>query len=82
MQEGSPAQNAARIKAPVLMFHGDRDANVGVAESRLMLSRLKAAGGRADLVIYPGLDHQLYDSQARADLLAQADAFLRASLGL
>ena len=82
VQEGSPAQNAARIKAPVLMFHGDRDANVGVGESRLMLSRLKAAGGRADLVVYPGLDHQLYDSQARADLLAQADAFLRASLGL
>ncbi len=77
MQEGSPAQNAARIKAPVLMFHGDRDANVGVGESRL-----KAAGGRADLVVYPGLDHQLYDSQARADLLAKADAFLRASLGL
>jgi dipeptidyl aminopeptidase/acylaminoacyl peptidase len=82
VREGSPAQNAARIKAPVLMFHGDRDANVGVGESRLMLSRLKAAGAQADLMVYPGLDHQLDDSQARADLLAKADAFLRASLGL
>jgi dipeptidyl aminopeptidase/acylaminoacyl peptidase len=82
VREGSPAQNAARIKAPVLMFHGDRDANVGVAESRLMLSRLKAANHQADLVVFPGLDHQLDDSQARAQMLDKADAFLRASLGL
>ena len=82
LKEGSPAQNAARIKAPVLMFHGDRDANVGVAESRLMLSRLKAADRQADLVVFPGLDHQLDDSQARAQMLDKADAFLRASLGL
>ena len=82
VKEGSPAQNAARIKAPVLMFHGDRDANVGVAESRLMLARLKAADRQADLVVFPGLDHQLDDSQARSQMLDKADAFLRASLGL
>lgn len=82
VQEGSPAQNAARIKAPVLMFHGDQDANVGVAESRLMLARLKAAGGKADLVVFPGLDHQLDDGGARAQMLDRADAFLRTSLGL
>ena len=27
--EGSPAQNVERITAPVLLFHGDRDLNVG-----------------------------------------------------
>jgi dipeptidyl aminopeptidase/acylaminoacyl peptidase len=82
VKEGSPAQNAERIKAPVLMFHGDQDTNVRIGESRLMLSRLKSAGGKAELVVFPGLDHQLDDSKARAEMLAKADAFLKASLGL
>ncbi len=82
VKEGSPAQNADRIKAPVLLFHGDQDVNVGVGESRLMASRLKAAGGKGELVVYPGLDHQLDDSLIRAQMLDKADAFLRTSLGL
>ncbi|WP_421737744.1 alpha/beta hydrolase family protein [Caulobacter sp.] len=82
LREGSPAQNAEKIKAPILMFHGDQDVNVGVGESRLMLSRLKSADKKAELVIFPGLDHQLDDSAARAQMLDKAEVFLRASLGL
>lgn len=82
VKEGSPAQNAEKIKAPVLMFHGDQDVNVGVGESRLMASRLKSAGAKVELVVYPGLDHQLDDSSVRARMLDKADGFLRASLGL
>jgi len=80
--EGSPARNADRIKAPVLLFHGDRDENVGIGESRLMVGKIKSAGGRVELVEFNGLDHQLADPAARAQLLAKADAFLRASLGM
>ncbi|MFW2851518.1 alpha/beta hydrolase family protein [Sphingomonas sp. TX0543] len=82
IREGSPARNAAAIKAPVLMFHGDRDANVGIAESRLMATRLRDAGKKVELVEFKGLDHQLDDSSARAEMLDKADKFLRASLGL
>lgn len=82
VKEGSPAQNAEKIKAPVLMFHGDQDVNVGVGESRLMAARLKSVGGKGELVVYPGLDHQLDDSLVRAQMLDKADGFLRASLGL
>ena len=35
---------------------------------------------RVELVVYPKLDHQLDDSQARADMLRKTDAFLKASL--
>jgi dipeptidyl aminopeptidase/acylaminoacyl peptidase len=80
--EGSPARNAARIKAPVLLFHGDRDTNVGVGESRLMVDKIKAAGGKVDFVEFKGLDHQLRDNTVRATLLGRADAFLRASMGM
>ena len=82
VREGSPAQNAGKIKAPVMLFHGDHDRNVGVRQSRLMDDKLKGAGGKSQLVVYPGLDHQLGDSAARRDMLAKSDAFLRASLGI
>jgi dipeptidyl aminopeptidase/acylaminoacyl peptidase len=80
LREGSPAQNAARIKAPVLLFHGDYDLNVPIVQSRKMQDRLKGAGGRSELVVYPGLDHQLDDSTARIDMLRRSDAFLRQAL--
>ena len=82
IREGSPAQNAERINAPVLMFHGDLDSTVEVGESRLMESRLRSAGKKVDLVIYPKRDHYLDDSQVRIDMLRKSDAFLRASMGL
>ena len=82
VNEGSPAKNAARIKAPVLLFHGDRDTNVAIAESRLMVDKLKSAGGKVELVEFKGLDHQLDDDTARATLLGHADAFLRATMGM
>ncbi len=82
VRAGSPAQNAAAITAPVLLFHGDRDQNVGVGESRLMAGRLRDAGKPVDYVEYPRLDHQLADDTVRADMLAKSDAFLRKAMGL
>jgi dipeptidyl aminopeptidase/acylaminoacyl peptidase len=80
--EGSPARNTAAIRAPVLLFHGDRDINVDIQQSRLMETRLRGAGRPGELIVYPGLDHQLDDSAARADMLRRSDAFLRRVLGL
>jgi dipeptidyl aminopeptidase/acylaminoacyl peptidase len=82
IREGSPAQNAEKIKAPVLMFHGDKDLNVTVRQSRLMADRLKDAGKVHELVIYPKLDHYLEDTTARIDMLKKSDAFLRAAMKL
>ena len=82
VSEGSPARHADRIKAPVLMFHGDHDRNVAVAESKAMDAALRKAGKKSTLVVFPGLDHQLDDSDARERLLDQSDAFLRASMHL
>jgi dipeptidyl aminopeptidase/acylaminoacyl peptidase len=78
--DGSPVRHADRFQAPVLMFHGDQDINVGVAESRAMDHALRSANKQSELVIYKGLDHQLDDSDARSDMLAKADAFLRSNL--
>jgi dipeptidyl aminopeptidase/acylaminoacyl peptidase len=82
VEEGSPARHADRFKAPVLMFHGRNDTNVGIAESETMADRLTKAGKTVQLVTFEGLDHQLDSTSARTELLAKSDQFLRTSLGL
>jgi dipeptidyl aminopeptidase/acylaminoacyl peptidase len=77
---GSPARHADRIAVPVLMFHGDHDTNVQVDQSKAMDKALKRVGKDSTLVIFPGLDHQLDDSDVRAKMLDQADRFLRTAM--
>ena len=78
--EGSPARNATLIKAPVLMFHGAQDINVGISQSKIMDSSLRAAGKQSELVVYPDLEHSLVDDRVRADLLLRSARFLEANL--
>ena len=82
VDEGSPARNAAKIKVPVLLFHGTDDTNVDYAQSQLMDKALAAAGARHELVTFEHLDHHLEDSAARAKMLRRSDEFLRQALGL
>lgn len=82
VREGSPAQNAAMLRAPVLLFHGDRDQNVGIGQSRLMAERLRREGKSVELIEFEGLAHQLGSSTARTRVLAGSDAFLRRTLGI
>jgi dipeptidyl aminopeptidase/acylaminoacyl peptidase len=81
VRDGSPAQNAAKIKAPVLLAHGTVDRNVAYGHSTMMESRLRAAGGKVELMSFPDLDHYLEDSSARTKLLEHSDAFIRAAIG-
>jgi dipeptidyl aminopeptidase/acylaminoacyl peptidase len=82
VREGSPALNAAKIKVPVLMFQGEMDRNVPIAQSREMAASLERAGVQHELVTWPDLDHYLEDSAARAEMLRKSDAFLRHALGM
>lgn len=82
LEEASPDRHAAQFKAPVLIFHGTRDINVSFAESTAMNDALHRAGKQSELVRYPDLDHQLGDSEVRADMLSKADQFLRKSMGM
>ena len=82
LQEGSPARNAGKITAPVLMFQGDLDVNVPVSQSRDMQQKLKSAGKPVEYVEFPGLDHQLESTAARVTILTKADTFLRQSMSM
>jgi dipeptidyl aminopeptidase/acylaminoacyl peptidase len=81
VQAGSPLRNASAITAPVLLFHGTTDGNVGVAHSRKMDDALKAAGKHSELMVFEGLEHSLPDSNARAYMLDRIAAFLKSGGG-
>jgi dipeptidyl aminopeptidase/acylaminoacyl peptidase len=81
-REGSPAEQADKIKVPVMLFHGALDRNVNIEQSKLMAAHLTAAGRKCELITWDDLDHYLDDSNARAQLLRRSDEFLRQSLGL
>jgi dipeptidyl aminopeptidase/acylaminoacyl peptidase len=76
LREGSPLQNVERLSAPVLMFSGDHDLNVNVEQARKMDKALRAAGKASEFVLFPELDHQIADSDARTQMLAKIAAFL------
>ncbi len=80
--QGSPTRNAARIKAPVLLMHGTLDRNVEIVQSRMMADRLRDANVPHELVVFEMRDHYLEDSEVRARLLRESDAFLRHSMGM
>lgn len=79
--DGSPVHHADGVKVPVLMFHGDLDLNVDIAQSERMDAALIKAGDKAELVKFPGLDHQLDDSDARSEMLTRIGEFLDSAIG-
>ncbi len=79
--EGSPLRHAAEITAPVLLFHGDRDVNVNVIHSRRMDEALRGAGKSSELTVFPGLEHDLDDSDIRIRMLTRIGAFLSTAIG-
>ena len=79
--EGSPLRNASKIRVPVLLVHGDRDANVAIEESVAMEEALKKVGTPVEFVRFSGLDHQLDDSAARTEMLTRIGTLLERTIG-
>lgn len=79
--EGSPLRHAARINSPVLLAHGDLDANVAYRHSEKMAEALRSSGTEVKLLSYQGLDHYLQDSKVRAELLTEIGSLLERTIG-
>jgi dipeptidyl aminopeptidase/acylaminoacyl peptidase len=82
LKGASPALNAGAFTVPVLLFHGDQDLNVPVAQSREMADRLRPTGHLAAYVEFKGLITSSKAPQARTRILSDSDALLRKAMGL
>jgi dipeptidyl aminopeptidase/acylaminoacyl peptidase len=58
-QRNSPLTYVERVRAPVLLIHGDQDSNVPLQQSEQMFSALVRLQKRASFVRYWGEDHVL-----------------------
>jgi dienelactone hydrolase len=78
----SPRQHAAEFDVPLLMLHGDSDAQVPFEQSEDMHSALKRAGKAHRFVAVPDADHQFSAEKDRVTMLREIEAFLAEHLGV
>lgn len=79
LKAGSPLRAAEKIKAPVLMVHGDADIQVAVEHSRAMARALDRADKKYELVVIKEGNHSLSRYEWRETLLTRLEAFLAAN---
>jgi dipeptidyl aminopeptidase/acylaminoacyl peptidase len=72
----SPAYQAANVKAPVLLIHGELDTVVPIKQSERMANALKSAGKAVKFVRLYGEDHWLSDAETRIRMLEELEMFL------
>jgi dipeptidyl aminopeptidase/acylaminoacyl peptidase len=78
LDETSPAAQAARADAPILLLHGRDDTVVPFEQSRIMADALARAGKPHELIELSGEDHWLSRAETRRRMLAETVRFLEA----
>ncbi|MBV7267166.1 alpha/beta hydrolase family protein [Erythrobacter ani] len=78
---GSPRRHAEKFSAPVALFHATHDVNVEVRHSREMAEALKEAGKQVSYSEFDDLQHNIADSDVRAEMLMEIDKFLVQAFG-
>lgn len=77
---GSPLKHTSKMRAPVLLVHGDSDVAVHVDQSKRMARALDSVDRLDELVIIKYADHSLIRSAWRKTLYEKLDAFLGKNL--
>jgi dipeptidyl aminopeptidase/acylaminoacyl peptidase len=77
----SPALNAGKFKAPVLLIHGAADTVVPVRQSDMMNDALKNAQKTVQYIRINGDDHSLVDNDSRRTVLTALGEFLTKHIG-
>ncbi len=71
----SPADNADKIKAEILLVHGTDDMTVPLQQSEAMAKALKKTGRSKKIIELPNDDHNLSLAQSRKKLLEESEKF-------
>jgi dipeptidyl aminopeptidase/acylaminoacyl peptidase len=80
LKAGSPLKASERIRAPVLLVHGEDDIVVVQDHSKRMARMLQLAGKRHELVLIKDGDHSLSRAEWRQALYEKLETFLAAAL--
>ncbi len=72
----SPVKLAARMKAPLLLAHGEEDVRVPLAHGKRMRDALAAVGRPPEWVSYPGEAHGFTKTENRMDFARRVETFL------
>lgn len=78
---GSPLKAAKKIKAAVLLVHGDLDSQVEMSQAKRMDRLLSAYKKQSELVLIKGGDQTLSRYEYRKTLFTKLEGFLKANLG-
>ena len=76
----SPARNAARIRAPILLAYGTADLRVPLIQGERMRDALQKNGKRFEWVVYDGERHGWRDPANRLDFYRRTEEFLGENL--
>lgn len=78
----SPFMHADEVDEPILLFHGEADANRGTfpMQSRRFFRALKGLGGEARLVVFPSEDHAYGARESVLHMLWETDRWLEKHL--
>ena len=81
LRADSPRRHAADVHIPVLMIHGDADAQSNVEQTRAMDRALSDLHKPHEVILLEGADHQLSRESDRTTLLSALEKFLAKNLG-
>lgn len=80
-RDRSPLTFAHRIRVPVLVLHGADDPVVPLDQSERLVERITAAGGVAELRVYPGEGHGIRSPEHQLDEYRRVEEFLARTIG-
>ncbi|MBV9592328.1 MAG: S9 family peptidase, partial [Actinobacteria bacterium] len=80
LEDLSPLRHISRIKAPLLVVHGELDTNVPITEATQVVTALQAAGGCVSYLELAGEGHEYRARSARLMLLDALVEFFRRAL--
>ena len=72
----SPARNASKVRAPILLIHGKDDSTVPIEQSEIMVKALAAANKQSQYIVISGDDHYLSKSKTGIEFFSNLESFL------
>ncbi|MEV6595685.1 S9 family peptidase [Actinoplanes sp. NPDC051346] len=81
LRDLSPITRIDRLRAPLLVVHGENDSNVPVIEAEQVVEALAARGVEHRYLLFPDEGHELLHRSSRAEYLRETVGWLTRHLG-